>query len=512
MSSLIGRFYTRGHIIRLDELGQTFVIRLVIRLQCKDGHKTHYPSRRAMFCCATSSPRRIMRLVPVFTLLIHHVPSCNKFNMAGVGEVLSSLRILSSNSSSSNSAGKKQDFHELLLSNMDRLRDALAETGSLLLLRERLEMVNARVGEEMADFVENKDVSSVNSKLTDKNHAGISKTKGARDAVKDAIRWSFVETCLELLVLLKNSLTSAKCDSDRNDPESRHRKRGNDAPPLPADALGVGDQKAVLTVVQFVVILGICPNLLPGVGLPVERRSGFASVLNIHKGLKNERQLFKCVDTLIECTAQASLGSLVLSRHLGDILCGLLQICYAPVVAYAACNPLESGNSSNANNTCSAKVSSSQVRPVQACDRLGTQKPVEDKLKNYNFHPGDVHKLTESAGCDSNSDHGVFIAMSDREKCLSSLQRILDRVYQPIIVRELLLLLSCPIGASKQDNKGKTGDPRVASTPKWMRNVCGQLLSERLMKQNGVKAVLLGILGESKGTEYMNHPVHYYFG
>ena len=27
-----GRFYARGRIIRLDELGQTFVIRLVIRL------------------------------------------------------------------------------------------------------------------------------------------------------------------------------------------------------------------------------------------------------------------------------------------------------------------------------------------------------------------------------------------------------------------------------------------------------------------------------------------------
>ena len=27
-----GRFYTRGRIIRLDELGQTFVMRLVIRL------------------------------------------------------------------------------------------------------------------------------------------------------------------------------------------------------------------------------------------------------------------------------------------------------------------------------------------------------------------------------------------------------------------------------------------------------------------------------------------------
>ena len=27
-----GRFYARGHIIHLDEFGQTFVVRLVIRL------------------------------------------------------------------------------------------------------------------------------------------------------------------------------------------------------------------------------------------------------------------------------------------------------------------------------------------------------------------------------------------------------------------------------------------------------------------------------------------------
>ena len=35
---------TRRRIIHVDELGKTFVVRLVIRLQYKDGHKTHYPS------------------------------------------------------------------------------------------------------------------------------------------------------------------------------------------------------------------------------------------------------------------------------------------------------------------------------------------------------------------------------------------------------------------------------------------------------------------------------------
>ena len=41
-----GRFYTRGRLIRLDELGQTFVVRLVMRLKYKDGYKTYYACGR----------------------------------------------------------------------------------------------------------------------------------------------------------------------------------------------------------------------------------------------------------------------------------------------------------------------------------------------------------------------------------------------------------------------------------------------------------------------------------
>ena len=48
LAFLIGRFYTRGRIIRLDELGQTFVARMVMRLKYKDEHKTHYASGRTV--------------------------------------------------------------------------------------------------------------------------------------------------------------------------------------------------------------------------------------------------------------------------------------------------------------------------------------------------------------------------------------------------------------------------------------------------------------------------------
>ena len=54
----IGPFYTRGRIIHLDELRQIFVVRLAIRLQYKDGHKTHYPSGRTIFRCSSLNGAR----------------------------------------------------------------------------------------------------------------------------------------------------------------------------------------------------------------------------------------------------------------------------------------------------------------------------------------------------------------------------------------------------------------------------------------------------------------------
>lgn len=46
-------FTLEAGIIRLNELGEKFVTRLVIRIYYKGGHKTHYPFRRTIFCRAT---------------------------------------------------------------------------------------------------------------------------------------------------------------------------------------------------------------------------------------------------------------------------------------------------------------------------------------------------------------------------------------------------------------------------------------------------------------------------
>ena len=48
-----GRLNTRRRIMRLDKLGQTFVVRLVTRLLYKDGYKTLYLSGQIISRCAS---------------------------------------------------------------------------------------------------------------------------------------------------------------------------------------------------------------------------------------------------------------------------------------------------------------------------------------------------------------------------------------------------------------------------------------------------------------------------
>ena len=45
--------------------------------------------------------------------------------------------------------------------------------------------------------------------------------------------------------------------------QNRKLKRGNEAPPLPADTLGVHDPKTGVTAIQVVIIIGFCPILQP---------------------------------------------------------------------------------------------------------------------------------------------------------------------------------------------------------------------------------------------------------
>ena len=443
--------------------------------------------------------------------------------MASATEVLSFLRILTSNATKATPAEKRKEFDEVLLSNMERLKDALGRKGRFPQLEKHFEK-HSRGKELSLAFCENTEICKTGN-LDNKNEAIDLKTvKVDLTNDKDEIRWTFVKICLELLKLLKESLVSLLASEKNSDQKAKQKaeKRGNEAPPLPVDSLGVHDQKTVLTAIQFVVILGICPNLVSGVGLPVEMRSGFAAALNIHCSIKSERRLFECVITLVDCIAQRTLGALVLSRHLGDILSGLLQICYAPISSYSNAKSskldltsLNSGHSvanvseNLGDSLCDNVDKACKIRPDVAKDYLVT-KPLAKHDSCEQLQPSDLYMLTpEPPHMTRNCNQKLVITSSESELCAQNLQRILDRVYQPIVIRELLTLQRGPVSVGKQPIKKKcekelsddSGKALPSLTPKWIKNVCGQLLSERLMKPNGVKAVLLAFLEGSAGIK-----------
>ncbi|XP_039186897.1 transport and Golgi organization protein 6 homolog isoform X3 [Crotalus tigris] len=80
----------------------------------------------------------------------------------------------------------------------------------------------------------------------------------------------------------------------------------------------------------------------------------------------------------------------------------------------------------------------------------------------------------------------------ERSSCKEALHGLLDKVYQPLVVRELLLLQGGPKRASNPSQKNSR--PCMAPAPAWLQRLCGHLLSGRLLRPGGVQAVIRGIL------------------
>ncbi|XP_038003991.1 transport and Golgi organization protein 6 homolog [Motacilla alba alba] len=81
------------------------------------------------------------------------------------------------------------------------------------------------------------------------------------------------------------------------------------------------------------------------------------------------------------------------------------------------------------------------------------------------------------------------VSEAERAQCREALRDILDRVYQPLAVQELLVLQGQP----KQRCRG------AGAAPAWLRRLCGRLLSERLLRPGGVHAVVRGVLEGTDG-------------
>uniref|UniRef100_A0A8D2DAP4 Transport and golgi organization 6 homolog n=1 Tax=Sciurus vulgaris TaxID=55149 RepID=A0A8D2DAP4_SCIVU len=233
------------------------------------------------------------------------------------------------------------------------------------------------------------------------------------------ITWSFTSQALLLLLCLKETMIRLVAAFNPGKPNPRTPEV---APSLSPDTLSISQQKTVQSVLQFVVTLGVCPYLMPGVGVPLRYRTEFGAVV----------QDVVCLDAAPHATQRLYTScKLDFCRHFGDITAGLCQLGFCP-----------------------------------------TKENHQHSWKSPYF----LQILTEE----------------ERTLSRGALKDLLDQVYQPLAVRELLILQGGP-PQSCTDVKTQLR----CRAPAWLRRLCGQLLSERLMRPSGVQAVVRAFWKES---------------
>ncbi|XP_023150182.2 transport and Golgi organization protein 6 homolog isoform X1 [Amphiprion ocellaris] len=251
------------------------------------------------------------------------------------------------------------------------------------------------------------------------------------------VTWSFVQECLLLLLALTRHLSEELERFQQTPPPPAARRRTPElAPPLPPDVLSVAQQKTLAAALQFVVSLGVCPYLAPGVGVPLGRRSTFGALVEklVRGGAEpaGGRRLLTTTNVLLQLAELSTLATLVFTRHLGDVMAALCQLGYQP--------------------------HREEQRPLTA---------------------------------------------EECRLCKEALRNLLGKVYQPIIIKELLILQGGPKQSGPAVTSGGSGSSRagLGSAPAWLRRLCGQLLSERLMQPNGVQAVVRAVLEGGTGGD-----------
>ncbi|CAB3990345.1 transport and Golgi organization 6 homolog, partial [Paramuricea clavata] len=323
------------------------------------------------------------------------------------------------------------------------------------------------------------------------------------------VRWIFCQICLQALRCLKNTLQAMK--------GSDNTAKG------PAVDLSISDQQLVKTVIQLIVVLGICPNLLQGVGIPVEQRTGFSAALGSEQDIKCPKCLYECVTTLVSCLNEPSLSLVILSKHLADILAALMQLGYCREVCdESSCIDQSTGQDSLAigkkptgisQGNCALK-SEGQDGELSGHRRGQNDTQLNESCNEESFN---IMKICEG---------GIFISKAQQEECKRTLNNIISKMYQPLIIRELLFLQGSMSGQRANQKESKTvklgsADRKeksvrrapmpeelnnvklegkaVTRTPKWMKDVCGHLLSKCLTKKNGVQSVLRAVLEGTSG-------------
>lgn len=323
----------------------------------------------------------------------------------------------------------------------------------------------------------------------------------------------FVREGLCLLLLLDVTLHTL----DKRDEEERIHSSSIHPPPAPRALISISDIKSVHSLVQFMVSLGIYPYLLPAVDGSLHLRLSHAKSVEKVNQLSNSQRsflLFNCTKVLSSIFENPVIGPTVLSQHFPDVLAALIQICYAP----SANMQSQTSRSTDATrkhgmDKCLLNEQETHGQSIQMAARsLSSPGEIGGQSSPTLYHQSSFKDVSSTISSPSSSSPVLLgeITLTQRDWCMETLQKLLRHTYQPLVIRELLTLQSLSSRQVTKNVAEKTGQVQrqrqvgrgVARGRKhpWLRMVCGQLLSERLMDKNGVLNVLKGIFDTTAAT------------
>ncbi|XP_061197020.1 transport and Golgi organization protein 6 homolog [Saccostrea echinata] len=336
----------------------------------------------------------------------------------------------------------------------------------------------------------------------------------------ESIVQTYLEVCEVLLYTLHTIMQEKMTEFKKRE---KRELKPNEAPPLSPDTLSVSHQKTILSLLQFIVVLGVCPHLQPGVGIPIEKRSEYGKLLlesSMSSNMSNEEHHVSLLQTLwvlVTCLKSPSLAQILLSCHFGDILAALLQVIHGGCEGKSESRTttrlqtdIDHKDECGASDEEKVKPDAGKWTPATVVDMITHKSEAYfiDKTKNSSedqplcsLQTGE--KATKSTNTESQvynrDDHKATDVDSEQwtrdtsfcEECLSDL---LKKVHPALVVRELLILQGAP-GPNFTKKQSVNRKFALCRSPPWLRRICGRMLSDILTGPDGVINIIKGMLG-----------------
>ncbi|KAF8767489.1 Transport and Golgi organization protein 6 like protein [Argiope bruennichi] len=263
----------------------------------------------------------------------------------------------------------------------------------------------------------------------------------------------FFQLCLVLLRLLKTALTEEEMQSgsEKNDILNA---------PVPKALLSISQQTILKKSLQFVVALGILPNLLRGIGVPLSKRLKHAKILENFTSscsfYQKHIQITVCLETLITCLECSAMQSSILSYHGSDILAAFLQLCYAPI----------------------KKVDISEE---------SSAKPVPIGIESMSFKVM-INSVEDSSQYSEAQMLSVMLA--HRNYFIPYMEKFLRQISHSLLMWELLIFQGIPI-------KSNESDVAIVKPPVWLSKICNQMLTDLILQNHGIADLVQVVLDKA---------------